>query len=68
MIDISVDYLNTLHQEDPILIDYIRNHLWIPPVPKNIPYNLGNPKQIDYTEGQWPAILDVFKNNVRNLS
>jgi predicted peptidase len=62
--DISVEYLNTLDQEDPILSDYIRDHLWIPAVPKNVPYNLYKPTQVDFTEGQWPAILDVFNNHV----
>ena len=63
--EISVEFLNTLDQEDPILSDYIRNHLWIPAVPKSVPYALDKPNLVDYTEGQWPAILDVFKNHVR---
>lgn len=64
MIAILVEYLNTLDQDDATLINYIHNHLWIPPVTKEVPYRLQQPKQIDFTEGQWPAILDVFKNNV----
>lgn len=51
-------------QEDSVLIEYIRNHLWIPATPRTVPYALYKPNQVDFTEGQWPAIKDVFENQV----
>jgi hypothetical protein len=61
---ISVEYFNTLDQESPILVEHVRKNLWVTPSPKHVPLVLKRPNDLDHTEGQLPAYMDVFGNKV----
>lgn len=60
----SVEYLNTLDQDDPILVEHVKKNLWLPGAPKEKPYVLSNPFSMDHSEGQLQAFLDVFQSMV----
>lgn len=59
-----VEYLNTLDQEDPILVEHVKKNLWLPGAPKEKPYILNNAYSQDHSEGQLKAFLDVYGSTV----
>jgi len=58
-----VEHLNTMDENDPRLIQHIKDNLFVTPAPKTAPYAFSD-KRADFSEGQVAHIRNIFKNMV----
>jgi hypothetical protein len=59
-----VAYTNKLRQDSPELVKYVINNFLIPPVPRDVDYNLERDNVTDPSMGQSKRIREILKNKV----
>jgi hypothetical protein len=59
-----VEYTNDLRQESPELVKYATNNFLIPPVPRDVEYNLESDNVTDPSMGQSKRIREILNNKV----
>jgi hypothetical protein len=62
-----VEFLNTLEQDDPLLVRYVKENMLVPPAPASQAYKLTKSALEEPSSGPTATVLYILDEKVRDI-